>query len=195
MIRSVAVALAKHWSVSGVINELDEETYQYGLELLISTLINLFIMIGISTAFGHPLILIPYLLAFIPFRLFAGGYHAKSHLTCILFNAITYFASCLISLNIEKTFAIFASVIVCSISLALIYLFAPLPANSKPLTQDKKTQNRNISLSIAQGFMVLCILLNYVHLLGTRSCNMLFCGQMVSVVLLATEKTACIISN
>lgn len=43
MIRSVAVALAKHWSVSGVINELDEETYQYGLELLISTLINLFL--------------------------------------------------------------------------------------------------------------------------------------------------------
>ena len=93
MIRSIAIALAKHWAANGVIGESDKETYQYGLELLISTFINLVIMIWISIAFGHPLIIVPYLLAFIPFRLFAGGYHARNHLFCILFNAISYFVS------------------------------------------------------------------------------------------------------
>ena len=189
MIRSIAAALSKHWTKIGVIGEPDKETYQYGLELLISTFINLVIMIGISIAFGHPLIVVPYLLAFIPFRLFAGGYHARNHLFCILFNALTYSVSCLIALHVKESTGILACVIESSVSLAVVFLFAPVSAKNKPLTQEEKKRNRMISLVIALGFILLCITLYYAHKLGSPWCNMLFCGQMMAVVLLTIGKT------
>lgn len=189
MIRSIAIALAKHWAANGVIGESDKETYQYGLELLISTFFNLVIMIGISIAFGHPLIVVPYLLAFIPFRLFAGGYHARNHLFCILFNAITYFVSCLIALHVEESTGILACVIEASVSLALVFLFSPVPAKNKPLTREEKRRNRMISLVISLVFMLLCITLYYTHQLGSPWCIMLYCGQMMAVVLLTIGKT------
>ncbi len=128
MIQSAAVALAKQWAKNGVIHEADIEAYQYGLELMLSTLINIAVMIGLSIAFGHVWLFIPYLAAFIPLRLSAGGYHAKHHLSCILFNAIVYFAS-LVAVNmLKEPVAILACIIESCVSLILIFLFAPVPA-------------------------------------------------------------------
>lgn len=188
MIRSIAIALAKHWAANGVIGESDKETYQYGLELLISTFINLVIMIGISIAFGHPLIIVPYLLAFIPFRLFAGGYHARNHLFCILFNAITYFVSCLIALHVEESTGILACVIEASVSLALVFLFAPVPAKNKPLTREEKKRNRIISLVLVLFLVLLCVIFYYMHILHDFFCRMLYCGEMVATILLLIGK-------
>lgn len=151
MIHNISRSLAKRWAVHGVIKESDIEIYQYGLELIISTGINILIMIGISSAFGRLFLVLPYLLGFIPFRLFAGGYHARNHLFCILFNAITYFVSCLIALHVEESTGILACVIEASVSLALVFLFSPVPAKNKPLTQEEKKRNRMISLIIALG--------------------------------------------
>lgn len=189
MIHNISRSLAKRWAARGVIKESDVELYQYGLELIISTGVNIFIMIGISTAFGRPFIVVPYLLGFIPLRLFAGGYHAKSHLFCVLFNTAVYSVSCLIALNIEESTAILASVIESCVSFALVFLFAPVPAKNKPLSIEEKKRNRRISLALTGIFLVLCIALYYTHLLGSVFCKILFCGQMMATVLLLMGKT------
>lgn len=189
MIHIISRSLAKRWAIRGVIKEPDVELYQYGLELIISTGVNIFIMIGISSAFGRLFIVVPYLLGFIPQRLFAGGYHAKNHLFCILFNTVVYSASCLIALNIEESTAILSSVIESCASFALVFLFAPVPANNKPLSIEEKKRNRTIALIISGLFLVLCIALYYSHLLGSTFCNMIFCGQLMATVLLLIGKS------
>lgn len=189
MIHNISRSLAKRWAVHGVIKESDIEIYQYGLELIISTGINLLIMIGISFAFGEPLVVVPYLLGFVPQRIFAGGYHAKSHLFCILFNTVVYSVSCLVALKIEQPTAILASAIESCVSFALVFLFAPVPAKNKPLSTEEKKRNRTISLILSGLLLVLCIALYYLYLLGSTFCNMIFCGQLMATVLLLIGKT------
>lgn len=189
MIHHISNSLARRWVFRAVIKESDFEIYQYGLELIISTGINIIIMVGISSAFGRLFLVLPYLLGFIPQRLFAGGYHAKNYLGCILFNTGVYSASCLIALNIEGSIAILASVIESSVSFALVFLFAPVPAINKPLDIEEKNRNRTISLALAGTFLVLSIALYYAHLLGNSFCNMLFCGQLMASTLLLIGKS------
>lgn len=56
--------------------------YAYGLELQHSSLAEGVAMIAISTVYGKPFLWILYL-AFLPLRLFRGGYHARTHFRCI----------------------------------------------------------------------------------------------------------------
>lgn len=184
MIQSAAVALAKQWAKNGVIHEADIEAYQYGLELMLSTLINIAVMIGLSIAFGHVWLFIPYLVAFIPLRLSAGGYHAKHHLSCILFNAIVYFAS-LVAVNmLKEPVAILACIIESCVSLILIFLFAPVPARNKSLSTAERKRNRHTSLGLGFLFLILCMLFYYTQILEFTWCKILFCGQAAATLLL-----------
>lgn len=183
MINSIAAFLVKQWSLHNVITELDKAAYLYGLELLISSFLNILILFGISIALGHPCMFIPYILAFIPLRLSAGGYHARSHLTCILLNSALFLLSSIISLNISKSAAVPASMIESFFSLIIIPLISPISARNKPLTVKKKKVNHRIATALSFLFFVFCIFLFYADLLGTAPCNMFICGQLVVTIL------------
>lgn len=188
MIHSAAVALAKEWAKNGVIQEADTEAYQYGLELMLSTLINVAVMIGLSIVFGRTWLFIPYLLAFIPLRISAGGYHAKHHLSCILFNAIVYFTSLVAVTKLLTPTAILACIMESCVSLALIFFFAPVLAKNKPLSAAERKRNRYIALSLGFLFLILCMLFYYTQFLDFTWCRILFCGQANATILMIAEK-------
>ena len=188
MIHSAAVALAKQWAKNGVIQEADAEAYQYGLELMLSTLINVAVMIGLSIVFGHTWLFIPYLVAFIPLRLSAGGYHAKHHFSCILFNATVYLASLVAVTTLLTPTAILACIMESCVSLALIFFLAPVPAKNKPLSAAERKRNRYIALSLGFLFLILCMLFYYTQFLDFAWCRILFCGQANATILMIAEK-------
>ena len=184
MIRAAAVALSKLWAKNGVIHEADIEAYQYGLELLLSTILNIAVMLGLSIAFRNVWLFIPYLAAFIPLRLSAGGYHAKHHFSCILFNTFVYFIG-LVAVNmLSAPAAVLACILESCFSLAVIFLFAPVPARNKPLSSREHKRNRHISLGLGFLFLILCMLFYYTQVLALTWCKMLFCGQAAATLLL-----------
>lgn len=56
--------------------------YAYGLELLLSGLLNTGIVLILSVFLGQGVLALFFLAGFIPMRIFAGGYHADTHLNC-----------------------------------------------------------------------------------------------------------------
>ncbi|MDF2484207.1 MAG: Accessory regulator [Herbinix sp.] len=58
------------------------DIYAYGLEVAISSLVNIIITVAIAMIFGIELKVIAYMAAFVPLRITCGGKHAKSHLQC-----------------------------------------------------------------------------------------------------------------
>lgn len=190
MIQTTAAALAEQWARSGIIHAEDTAAYQYGLELMLSTLLNIAVMFGISIAIGHAWLLVPYLVAFIPLRLSAGGYHAKHHLSCILFNAGIYFAGLsAVTMLPTQAIAIFC-IIESSLSLAVIVLFAPAPAKNKPLSERERKRNHQISLGLGLVLLILCALFYYSGVLAVTGCRMVFCGQAAAMTLLILEKVS-----
>ena len=56
------------------------EICAYGLELIVSAVLNIVILVMCSFILHEERYILFYFLGFIPLRLFAGGYHADNHL-------------------------------------------------------------------------------------------------------------------
>jgi accessory gene regulator B len=76
--------ITRRWSIAGIIEQADEDIYEYGLELLISTILNMAVILGSAAIIGKLPQSLALLIVIIPLQSFGGGYHAKTHLRCFL---------------------------------------------------------------------------------------------------------------
>ncbi|MBE5938505.1 MAG: hypothetical protein E7265_10815 [Lachnospiraceae bacterium] len=90
MIKIIAIRLSNAWGENSIVSKEDVECYRYGLELLISTIINFILTVVVSLIFGRLYSFLPFTIVYVPMRLYAGGYHAKNHFRCILFSTALF---------------------------------------------------------------------------------------------------------
>lgn len=69
---------------NNIINEEDAEVYEYGLILLIGTLLKIIGFAAVGLITGYMKEIVVFLIFFSGLRIQAGGYHAKSVLNCFL---------------------------------------------------------------------------------------------------------------
>ena len=73
----------------------------YGMEMLIATAVNILIVCAISIFLKLNLEVMVFLIFFFPGRLFAGGWHARSHIRCIISFCIFMFGIIMVSRYLE----------------------------------------------------------------------------------------------
>ena len=78
-IRRMACFYIKHEYIS----EKEQNSYQYGFEILLSTIFNIAVVLCAAALLQSFLGAVLYMGSFILFRRVAGGYHAKKHWMCI----------------------------------------------------------------------------------------------------------------
>lgn len=188
MIRKGAQALSREWGKRGVVPEGDVELYQYGLELMLSTLINVLLIIGTSFIAGHPLACITYILSLVPLRSFAGGYHAKTHWSCIAITAGSYLL--LLTLAVKIAVPLIVHIAVGLVSHGVILRFAPIPAGNKPLTEEEKKRNGKTARGISWILLALEALFVLLRLTVRVPAGMLFAGHLMSAILLLCGRAA-----
>lgn len=130
---------------------MDEETtevYQYGIEISISTALNIIITMIIAFVFGSPLSGIIFLICMVLIRSYSGGYHAKSYFKCNCTMAaafsIAFFTSKLLVHFSLTEFHLMASALM--LSFIPIYAFSPVKNERKPLSVDKTKKCRIASI-------------------------------------------------
>ena len=87
MIEFLTNKLLKYISNKDVIDNVNEDVvafYKYGIEITISSILNILIILTISLLFNALIDGFIFLLIFIPTRQFTGGFHADSYLKCNL---------------------------------------------------------------------------------------------------------------
>ncbi len=149
MIEELAERASIYFSNKNIIDRNKQEIYKYGFELLISTIFNVVGILIISGILRVVLGAVLFIIAFVPLRLSAGGYHAKHHWSCILgFNIIFLcFALLLKYLNTDfMRYYSLVSIMVCSI---FIWSFAPVEAANKPLKQEQREKQKKHSVIIS----------------------------------------------
>ena len=85
MIARLSKRMASFFVRNKVIKNEDEEVYEYGLQLLLSTVFNGIIALILAIISGTVLQCIYYLAVFVLLRKSAGGFHAKTHFGCCFF--------------------------------------------------------------------------------------------------------------
>ena len=136
----------QHW---GVVDREMLPVYAYGMELLFSGVINVFLIMVVSIALNCPYAWILFLLAFIPQRITAGGYHSTTHFRCVMLGTTVFTLFLLAIRIIPQQFLPKLIVLVCIVNLGLVLLFSPIQSDHKPLSTERLKKNRHNSIILA----------------------------------------------
>ncbi len=147
--------------------EVDEERLEiidYGLRMIIGEIPKLIIMLLIAYILGVlPLTILSYVIL-LPYSIFAGGAHAKSHIACIIATPTIYCGGVILSQNLfqEASVAkyIFTFVVwIFGIIMCLIY--APADTENVPILRKKERKVKKIMACIILTItLVISIFLN-----------------------------------
>lgn len=144
---------------NNIIEEEKIPVYEYGFEVMISTLIGFLLIFTSGLLLGELTSAMIFYAMFIVVRQYTGGYHADSHLKCKL----TMLGLCLLVLiSVKYYISIFNFVwhlFFLTTYCVSVLLFAPVEHINAPLTDELKRRNRIISIIIA-------ILLTAVNIFG-----------------------------
>jgi accessory gene regulator B len=96
--------------------------YAYGLELFVSTVVNVAALMALAIAFGKVAQTAALLAVMLPLQSCAGGYHAKTHLNCFLIMVLGWFPA----MGLMAAFSGAAALVACAFSLAAVFALAPV---------------------------------------------------------------------
>lgn len=163
MLERLAKGAARFFVIQEIVKSEHEEIYAYGMEILLSTVIN-GIMVFIIAAFTNTMLpSLIFFTAFIIMRRTAGGYHANTHGGCMAILAAVHFLFILFihicPLNVIPVFSVISVVYSC----ALVYIFSPVEYPNKPLTDINKGKLRTQSIVFIVCISVVDILMLYLR--------------------------------
>ncbi|MCP1103350.1 accessory gene regulator B [Aequitasia blattaphilus] len=90
----IADKVVKLFIRNNVVKEMEYDIYFYGMKLFLGEMINISLILLIGMLCGRRIETIVFLLAFIPIRVFAGGYHASCRRNCTLVFTGSYMCLC-----------------------------------------------------------------------------------------------------
>ena len=159
MISKLAKSIAHFFVVQNITEDSKEVIYAYGMELLISDVLNTIIALLIAL-FSHTLpAVVVFIAVFMGLRQFVGGFHANSHLSCmftlVMVMMVFSYGICNVSGHITPIFSI--SFIM--IALPIILCIAPVPHPNKPMSEEKSVKLRKRSCILAVTLSVVTIAL------------------------------------
>lgn len=140
-----------------IISAEDRQLYEYGFHQGFILMINILTTILIACLFNMIVENIIFLVAYIPLRSYAGGYHAKTPFRCYLFSVIMIaFTLLIIKLYIWNEINVIAITIV---SAWIIILLGPVEDKNKPLDQIERAIFKKRTNIILCVLIVLAMLL------------------------------------
>lgn len=143
-----------------IISSEDREIYAYGLRQGFILLINIFTALLIGFVFNKTTETTVFLASYIPLRIYAGGYHARTQIGCYIFSIVM-----IISVLLATEFILWTNFICITISIVsalIIYTLSPVEDMNKPLdVAEVKVYRRKarIILGLELGVLVLLIIL------------------------------------
>lgn len=169
MINQLAIKYTNYLLDRLLIKESESEIYQYGIEILLSSIYTLISFFMLAILFFKLIDGIFFILFFIPIRLFSGGYHAESYLKCYLVTMLVFITTLLMS-SILAIPLLIIQILSC-ISSIYIFIHSPFENKNHPLSKRrlKKNQHRARLLSFIQlsSVFILCYINPHLALLAS----------------------------
>lgn len=160
MIAGLARVVTDFFLRYGAIDKRDAEIYQYGNEIIISSVIDLLIVFIIGAIFNGIIYSILFFVPFFLLRKSSGGYHAESYFKCKLIFTLNILIILLLINQTDLIYNLYSMILLLSFSVTVIVAAAPIESNNKPLTE-KDIQNNSKKAKITVSLISLLILIVY----------------------------------
>lgn len=176
MVEALALKISKYLVLVQAAEEDDQEVIAYGMFHILSSALQIGILVVFAIIFDVLLEITAYAFCFTSLKRYIGGTHATKHWMCLWGFTFLAFVSCFICGIVPYYFIPYATVAATTIMLVLIMLKAPVPHPNNPKSKEKLKKLRKISISFSLiQFSV--ILLGCIFLPESASLY-LFCGAM-----------------
>ncbi len=141
MITYLAKRITEFFISYDVIKKEDREIYQYGNEIIISSLLDFFILLAFAIGFNDFVNVILFWIVFFILRKFGGGYHAGTYLKCKIVFSVNIFIVMIIMHDFKYVYNIYLLILMTVFSCVSIFLLAPVDNENKPLSETEKRIN------------------------------------------------------
>ena len=146
--QKLAQGTAERLAAQGIIREEDAPIYRYGLEAMYSSLLELLSILALAALIGNFWQTVLFFAAFIPLRLYAGGYHASTRLRCFLTSLVVYVAFTIMLEIVPAAWFVPLAFIGGAVSFLIIWLFAPVIHQNHRSGLKHQVRFRRISIRI-----------------------------------------------
>ena len=137
----------------GIIEKPDEDVYEYGLELLLHTILNISAIFGTAAILGmlpESFVLVAVTL---PLQSFGGGYHAKTHLRCFLIMYIGWWAL----IFILPFITLISAIVIACAAVLIVFKLAPVPHENVKMSVGQKLKMRKFARIIVSIWAILSV--------------------------------------
>lgn len=152
MLNKLAAKISSKMLQRGVISGEMFDIYVYGFELVLSFLFSVAVMLFVGIVTNRILHTILFLLVFITLRSFTGGYHANTYGVCFMVTISVFIVTILLAEYINICWWYY--LLLLSVGLPLLYIFAPIEHHNKPLETNDKARCKMISTILFLSFNI-----------------------------------------
>ena len=129
--------------------EIDDERAEiinYGVQLIIGEIPKFFIMIAIAFLLGVAELSILSFLIILPYKMFSGGFHMKTHIGCIVCTTLIYSGNVFLSkiFVLPQDVKFFVTLFNFVFGLIMITLYAPADTENVPILSKKERKKQNL---------------------------------------------------
>lgn len=147
MIRRFSEKILEYLIKSNVIEntDIDKEYYQYGIEITISSLLNviLIVIIGILThSFFESVI---FLVCFILIRQFTGGFHADTYIKCNLTFCVSFITILILYYATAQYISTYITILITFVCVSVFLVMCPIEHINKPIPNNKKVIHKIVA--------------------------------------------------
>lgn len=145
-----------------IIEEKKAVICKWGISHILDTVFNIATFLIIGILFKMPIETIIFTIGYIPLRIYAGGYHAKTPFRCWCLSNIILAVSLVIVQNVKKCYTAFG--VLSLIAIVVLIVFMPVEDLHKPLDQNdrKKYKKRGVAiLAVEICLSVVFVLLHH----------------------------------
>lgn len=172
----------------GVIQEKDVPVYRYGLEAIYSSTLELVSILFLAVILGNFWQTVAFFLAFIPLRVYAGGYHASTRLRCFLVSLVVYGVFAVALILVPTDWYRMLALIGCAWAGWVIWRRAPVVHHNRRVSPAARQHYRRISLGIC-GIEVLLIWVGMTLWSGSTIIFALLLGLLAEALSMAAVRS------
>lgn len=163
MVRKISQKVTDRLLSRNVINDSDYEIYQYGLELLLTSILNLLTLIAIGMIMGMMWQAIIFVFTFIMLRKYAGGYHSSTPLRCYILTCLVILNSLSVMKYIKINIFVYLGLFV--FSSIIILTCSPVESANKKLDKLEKTlyRKKTVVIWLITSILAISALISQYH--------------------------------
>ena len=135
----------------------DRELYQYGVEISISSMLNILLIVIIGFVTNSISESLLFLVCFVVMRSYTGGYHANSYFMCNLLFCIAFITELIIYKFTYDYISVGIATLMCAICVLIVLIICPIENRNKPII-GKRKKLKAIAVALSVIFSIIGLL-------------------------------------